>query len=479
MSLQSEGKDLSKVFDPESIAVIGASADEQAERSDGWVGRLLQFGYKGRLYPINPRASQILGLKAYASVLDVPEQVDYAIMVVRSSFVPGLLRECVSKGVRVVHIYTAGFADSVKEEGKRLQQELADIIKGSNTRVIGPNCMGVYRPSSSLSFNPVFSREPGPLAIVSQTGAALAGLVPLACSRGIHFSKVVSYGNAVDIDSPELLEYLADDPETKYVMAYIEGVKDGQRFLNAVAKCNRKKPVVILKGGVTKGGARAIISHTATLVGTEHVWQAFFKQTQAIAVETFDEALNQLVAFRYLLPPAGRKVAILGRGGGWSVVTTDICEREGLQVPPLSEETVRGLQTLGGLEVGLGIRNPVEMGLYKPGLFKKFAEGLRIVASDPQIDFLLIQLYPGGYVQQWAGANQMDPAMDILINSVKSLPKPVVTVIGMGQDVETMGVTLNAHKRCLEAGLAVFYSPEAAAKAVSKLIGYYENTGRE
>ena len=134
MSLQSEGKDLSKVFDPESVAIIGASADEQAERSDGWVGRLQQFGYKGRLYPINPRASQILGLKAYASILDVPEQVDYAIMVVRASFVPGLLRECVSKGVRVVHIYTAGFADSVKEEGKRLQQELADIIKGSNTR---------------------------------------------------------------------------------------------------------------------------------------------------------------------------------------------------------------------------------------------------------------------------------------------------------------------------------------------------------
>ena len=307
MSVQKERKGLNKIFHPESVAVIGASADEQAERSLGWLGRLQQSGYKGRLYPINPRASQILGLKAYASIKDVPEQVDYAIIVVRGSLVPDLLRECVSNGVGVVHVFTAGFADSGTEEGKVLQQELAEIIKGSDTRVIGPNCVGVYCPSSGLTFNLIFSKEPGPVAIVSQTGAALHRFMPLAHARGIHFSKVVSYGNAVDIDSPELLEYLADDPDTKCIMAYIEGVADGQRFLHAVAECSRKKPVIILKGGLTNGGARAISSHTATLVGTKHVWQAFFKQTNAIAVETFDEALNQLVAHLYLSPPAGRR----------------------------------------------------------------------------------------------------------------------------------------------------------------------------
>ena len=153
----------------------------------------------------------------------------------------------------------------------------------------------------------------------------------------------------MDIDSPELLEYLADDPDTKCIMAYIEGVTDGQRFLNAVAECTRKKPVIILKGGLTNGGARAISSHTATMVGTEHVWQAFFKQTNAIAVETFDEALNQLVALLYFAPPAGRRVGIVGLGGGLGVVTTDICEKEGLQVPPFSEETIRGLETMKDL----------------------------------------------------------------------------------------------------------------------------------
>jgi acyl-CoA synthetase (NDP forming) len=475
LKARSTGKGLNQVFYPESVAVIGASADEQAERADGWLGRLQQFGYKGRLYPINPRASRILGLQAYPSVMDVPEPVDYAIVTVRAPLVPGLLRECVSKRVRVVHIYTGGFADSGKEEGRRLQQELAEAIQGSETRVIGPNCMGVYCPASGLTLHPTFSRESGPVAVVSQTGAAMIRLVPLAHSRGIYFSKMVSYGNAVDIDSPELLEYLADDPETKYVLAYIEGVEDGPGFLNAVVRCNQKKPVAILKGGLTYAGARAISSHTATLVGAEHVWGAFFKQTRAIAVETFDEALNQLEALLYLSPPAGRRVGIVGLGGGLGVVTADICEKEGLKVPSLSEETIRDLEAMKDLAVGRGIKNPVEAGLGKSGLFRDFAEGLTRVASDSQVDFLLIQLYPEGYVQFWGGGNQMDHAMGVLIHAVKGLSKPAVTVIGMAQDADAAGITLSAHKRCWEAGLAVFSTPEAAARAVSKLIGYYES----
>ena len=478
MSLrQSEATGLNHAFYPESIAVIGASADEQAERSEGWLGRLQQFGYKGRLYPINPRASQILGLKAYASVKDVPEHVDYAIITVPASLVPGLLGECVSKGVNVVHIHTGGFADAFNEEGMKLHNALADVVKGSNTRVIGPNCLGVYCPSGGMTFITLFPSVPGPVAIVAQTASALIGLIPIADARGLHFSKVVSYGNALDLDSPDFLEYLADDPETRYVMAYIEGVKDGQRFVKAVARCNSTKPVIILKGGVTQGGARAITSHTASLVGAGHVWQAFFKQTHAIAVETFDEALDQLVAFHYLKPPAGRRVGIVGLGGGWSVVTTDICEREGLQVPALRDETTRDLEKMKGLEVGRGIRNPVEVGLGKFGLSKEFVDALKILASDSQIDFLLIQLYPGGYVRQWAGGNQMEQAMDTLIDTVKDLPKPVVMVIGLGYNVESMAITVNAHKRCYQAGLPVFYTPDAAAKAVSKLIGYYETRG--
>ena len=466
---------LTNIFYPESVAIIGASADEQAERFDGWVGRFQDSGYKGRLYPVNPRASKILGLQAYASISDIPERVDYAIITVRASLVPELLKECVSKKVRLVHVYSGGFADSGKEGAESLQQELANIIKGSDTRLIGPNCRGIYCPAGGLTFTHGLSREPGPVAIVSQTGSGLLRFMPLACSRGIHFSKVISYGNAVDIDSPELLDYLADDPETTCIMVYIEGVKDGRRFLSALAKCTRSKPVMILKTGFTEGGARAISSHTATLVGTQHVWQAVFKQTNAIVVETFDEALNQLVALRFLAPPAGRRVGIVGLGGGHGVVTVDICEKEGLQVPFFTDETTRRLENMKGLAVGRGIRNPAEMGLGIAGLYKDFAEGLRLVASDDQIDFVLIQLYPEGYVRHWDGGNQMEQAMDVIITAARTLPKPAVMVIGLGYELDIVAVTLAAHKRCLAAGMAVFSSPEAAIRAVAKLIGYYEN----
>ena len=470
-----EERKLGKVFYPESIAVIGASADEQAERLEGWCGRLQHFGYKGRLYPVNPRASHILGLQAYASILDVPEPVDFAIITVRASLVLGLLIECVAKGVKLVHVYSGGFADSGNDEDKRLQQDLADALKGSATRLIGPNCLGLYFPASGLSFSHEFSRVPGPVAIVSQTGSALVRFVSLACSRSIHFSKVISYGNSVDIDSPELLEYLADDPESKCIMVYIEGVKDGRRFLNALAKCTEKKPVIVLKAGFTEGGARAISSHTASLVGSQHVWQAVFKQTNAIYVETFDEALNQLVALRYLVPPVGRRVGIVGLGGGHGVVTTDLCEKEGLQVLFFTERTTQSLKKMAGLAVGRGVRNPAEMGLGTSGLYKDFANGLRLVASDENVDFLLIQLYPEGYVRHWAGGNQMEEAMDVIINTAKELPKPVVMVIGLGYEIDIMGVTLDAQKRCLQAGLPVFSTPEDAVKAVGKLMNYYDN----
>jgi len=471
---QTQVRDLSKLFYPESIAVIGASADE-SPRSDGWLGRLQRFGYRGRLYPINPRATQIMGLRSYPSIADVPARVDYAIVAVRAELVAGVLRECVSKDVGVVHVFSGDFADSGNEQGQLLQHELTAIIRGSGTRLIGPNCLGVYCPSGGLTFNHGFSKQAGSLAIVSQTGAALIRILPLAHARGIYCSKVVSYGNAADIDSPELLEYLAHDADTRCVLAYIEGVADGRRFLDAVAKCNREKPVVILKGGLTGGGARAIMSHTATLVGTGHVWKAFFKKTNAIAIDSFDEALNQVVALQFLRPPAGPNVGIVGLGGGLGVVTADICEKAGLHVPALSADTVRSLQTLKGLAVGRGVRNPVEMGLGKTGLFKGFADGLRMLAADAKVYLVMVQLYPEGYVQHWSGSRQMEEAIDILIDTVKSLQKPVATVIGLGHDMESMALTLNAHQRCGASGLAVFATPEAAAQAAFKVIEYYAN----
>src|SRR5208283_1942554 len=218
--------DLNVAFDPQSIAVVGASSDDNAEKK-GWVGRLQEFGFKGKIYPINPKASVILGLKAYPSVKAVPDPIDYAIVSIRSSFVPSVLRDCIAKGIKVVHIFSAGFAETGMEEGKKLQEEVISIIKEGKIRIIGPNCMGIYNPKTGLTFNVRFSREQGNVGIVSQTGAGMMELIPHANARGVRFSKVVSYGNALDISAAEFVEYFAKDPETKYIFCYVEGVNDG------------------------------------------------------------------------------------------------------------------------------------------------------------------------------------------------------------------------------------------------------------
>ena len=315
-----DSKSLNVAFDPQSIAIVGASSDDAVEKKNGWVGRLLDYGYKGKIYPINPKASVIMGLKAYPSVKDVPDPIDYAIVSIKSSFVPAILRDCITKGIKVVHIFTAGFAETGMEEGKKYQQEVINIIKEGKIRIIGPNCMGVYNPKIGLTFNTRFSREPGEIGIVSQTGAGMMELIPHANARGIRFSKVVSYGNALDLGASEFVEYLAKDADTKYIFCYVEGVNDGFRFFNAVRECNKTKPVIVLKGGLTEGGSGAVSSHTASLAGSELVWKAFFNQTGAIQVDTLNEAVEQIVAVEKLAEIKGRRIGIVARGGGVGVV---------------------------------------------------------------------------------------------------------------------------------------------------------------
>ncbi len=205
--LQNVNQVMRYVFFPRSVAVVGASRDPQKERiGGGWVGRLLHSGYNGKLYPINPQASEILALKSYPSVKDVPEPIDYAILNVSRDLVPKMLQECVNKGVKVVHIYTAGFAEVGDQKGKQLQTEIERIVSGGSTRVIGPNCLGVYCPAGGMGFDIRASREPGPIGFISQTGTGGRRLVHIANAIGLRFSKAVSFGNAVDLSGEDFLE---------------------------------------------------------------------------------------------------------------------------------------------------------------------------------------------------------------------------------------------------------------------------------
>ena len=461
---------LDDIFHPGSIAVVGASTSQSAM---GWVERLLSFGYGGRIYPVNPRATEIAGLKAYPTVRDIPGEVDYAIFNIPARLAPRIMEDCAARHVKVAHIFTAGFSETGKEEAKALQEHVIAIARAGGVRIIGPNCMGIYNPAAGLTFNPLFSREPGDVAFVSQSGAGSTRFVQLANNRGIHFSKVVSYGNAVDLDAPDFLEYLAGDAETAIVTCYIEGVRDGRRFMEAVRECLATKPVIILKAGLTESGAGAAASHTSALAGSKSTWEAFFRQTGAIQVDTLEGIADVILALRYMQCPDGRRVGIVGRGGGIGVIATDTCENAGLKVPPFRSGTRKELVKVIP-EAGAGVRNPVETTLGFDGVADFYAKGLSIVDGDPEIDFIMTHIAVDIYGRRQSQMKEgLVKAVEVLADTARTLKKPLVAVLYPGEQVEAVAAVLEARQKLLEAGIPVFPTIDAAARAVSRLINYH------
>jgi acyl-CoA synthetase (NDP forming) len=461
------------IFYPDTVAVIGASSDSKKERNQGWVGRLFRCGFQGKVYPINPTATEIMGLKAYPSITSIPDSVDYAIISVPAPLVPKVIEECITKKVKAVHTYTAGFSETGTEEGRKLQAELGRLIQGSNTRLIGPNCLGIYCPRSGLAMDGRFSKESGPIGFLSQTGTGLVQLVTEANARGLRFSKAVSFGNAVDLDAPDFLEYFASDEETKFILVYVEGVKDGQRFFRTLRECNKVKPVVLLKGGMSESGAGVASSHTGSLAGSRQVWQALFRQTGVIAVQSFEEAIDQMVALIHMVPPQGRRVGIVGRGGGVGVITTDLCEREGLVVPEFTAETRKRLNKMTPQASGSMVRNPVEIGLGRFGISEHYIEALRLVDEDPHVDLTITFLDPEQYVEH-IKEDWVEGAKKSLIEAAKRLKKPLVVVFKPGSSAKVFEWNGQLQRACQEAGLPTYKSLETAIRAASKLITYYE-----
>jgi len=459
------------VFHPKSVAIIGAST---ANQEAGWVARLQNSGYTGHIYPINPKATEVYGLKAYPTVRDIPGPLDYAIFNIPARLAPQIMEDCVAKGVKVAHVYAAGFSETGKEEAREREAHLGSVAKAGGVRIIGPNCMGIYCPASGLTFDEDFPREAGNVAFVSQSGAEATRFVFLADTVGIRFSKVISYGNAIDLDAPDFLEYLADDADTKIISCYTEGVRNGRRYLEAIRKCLKAKPVVILKAGLTESGAGAAASHTASLAGSQATWDAFFKQTGAIKANTMDDVSDVILALLHMSYPKGRRAAVVGRGGGIGVIAADICERAGLKVPVFHPDTRRQLEKVIP-EAGAGVRNPVETTYGIGGAAEFYAKGLDIVDSDPETDFIIIQLAVDVYGGRQSDLpQQVTRAADALCETLPTLTKPVAAAIYTGGHTHTVEAVLGARQKLLKAGIPVFSGVEAASKAISRLIGYRE-----
>src|SRR6185437_6643891 len=277
---------LDYMFHPRSIAVVGASTQDGP---GSFVAALKEMGFAGPLYPVNPKADEIQGLKCYPRLTEIPGDVDHVISSVPLRFVEQLVEDCAAKHVKVLHFFTAGFSETGDEEATALERRVLARAAELGIRVVGPNCMGLYVPASGLSFMPFLETEPGPVALLSQSGANAGEFCRTGAARGLRYSKVVSYGNGADVRESELLEYIAEDPETAVVGCYIEGITDGPRFMRALRKAAAAKPVVILKGGRTEAGTRAANSHTGSLAGSLAIFDSAVRQAGAMRVGRMEE----------------------------------------------------------------------------------------------------------------------------------------------------------------------------------------------
>jgi len=350
-------KQLDYLFSPRSVAVIGASGGF-GKWGFGVFNSILKYKSDFEVYPVNPGAKEILGVKAYKGVMDIPGKVDFAVIVIPPEYVPSAMRDCASKGVKVVLVITAGFRE-IGEDGARLETEFTQIAKQAGIRVAGPNCNGHFNTGSSLFTLGFGEVKPGPLSLISQSGNFGGFIIGQGMDRGVGFSKYVSSGNEADLTIEDYIEYLGEDPETKIICAYVEGFKDGRRFLNLAREITKKKPIIIMKVGRSREGANAAMSHTGSLSGSAVIHDAALKQTGVIQVRKVDEMLDVASALIRQPLPRGRRVGIVTGGGGFGVVATDACRNFDLEIPPLSEETINGLNRW--MPARWSHANPVDM----------------------------------------------------------------------------------------------------------------------
>lgn len=467
---------LDTIFSPRGVAVVGVSA--QGMSFAGMVVMsLIEAGFPN-IYPVNPKYTEVLGLPCYPNLQSIPGAVDHVVVNIPAESSLDLLDDCAAKGVKSVHFFTAGFGESGYKERAELEETMLEKARSAGFRIIGPNCVGLFVPKSRLVNTMGVPLEPGPIAFISQSGGHAQNLPSYSISRGLRFSKVVSYGNALDVNECELLEYFSQDPETDIIAAYIEGVRDGRRFLSILEKATSLKPVVIYKGGQTEAGKRAAHGHTASLTSSVSVFEGMCRQKKAIQVDDVEELIDVLVALRFSNPlPEGTGVALIGAGGGPSVLGSDEMEKAGLQMPSLSFETQEELKQSLPLAGSIFI-NPVDTpNLTSP---EAVSAAMQVLGKVSEIHMLF---YHMGFhpISSWGhGRFSSQDYLDSLTNALKeareSTGKPVLLTIRPAHDLNGMKEFLAVQETFVDAGFPVFNSLRQGAKAMARVVAWKQST---
>ena len=381
---------LEAFFKPNAVAIIGAS------QSPGKLGytvlaNIIESGFRGGIYPINPKASQIYGLQAYPSLADLPEVPDLAVIVIPYNYVPGALKECGEKGTKAVVVISAGFREA-SVEGMERELEVIEIAKKYNVRVIGPNCLGIIDTYTPVNATFAAGTPPqGTISFMSQSGALQTAILDWSlASRDLGFSRFVSLGNKADISEVDLMLDWVEDPNTRVILAYVEGVPNGQEFIRVARDVSRKKPILVLKSGVTESGSRAVSSHTGSLAGSEAAYDAAFYQAGVLRMNALEELFNGARAFANQPLLEGDRIAILTNAGGPGILATDTLERCGLQLARMERETIHKLEEF--LPDAASAANPVDV--LGDARSDRYAKALELIALDPNVDGILCIVTP-------------------------------------------------------------------------------------
>ncbi len=455
---------LDRAFNPRCVAVVG----DKRETNFMWLHG--QSTFKGKLYSIQIAPEEIEGIKAlgvdnYTSLLDVPEPIDLAIVAVPRAVAPRVLEDCIRKEVAAAHFYTSGFAETDTDEGIKLERLLTERAERANFHLIGPNCMGIFNPKVGVrQSQEQYSGITGPVGFISQSGTHAIAFAGEAHLHGVDISKSVSFGNGRVLDSPDYLEYFGRDPEIEVIGMYLEGVKDGKRFLRVLKEVSSQKPVVIWKGGRTEEGERATASHTGSLAVPQAIWDAAVRQSGAIKVVGMEELIDTLKALLYLSPVQGDRVAVTGGSGGQSVAIADVFAEAGLRLPLLTRESYDEFATFFTL-IGGGYRNPVDTGNVNRREMRRIME---ILERDANIDNLVLLLTVG-----LATTGQLETYINAAVDIRKRTSKPVMAILSCAfspTEVEQAGSII---QKLQSGGVPTFVGLERGAHALRNALNYY------
>ncbi|RLF12713.1 MAG: acetyl-CoA synthetase [Thermoprotei archaeon] len=450
---------LKPLFYPNSIAVIGAS-DNPTKLGYRYVKNLVEGGYKGRVYPVNPKLAgrEVLGFKSYPSIFDVPEEVDLALIAVGARLTLNVLKDCASRGVKAAIVFASGFAESMGEEGRKMELEMRRISEESGMVIVGPNCLGIVNLAVGLNtlVEAVIPKEPGRISFISHSGSLMETFLTTSSERGFYISKAVSSGNEAATTLNDYLEYFIEDPETGVIAMYIEAIKDGRRFMELCRSTT--KPLVALKAGRTEAGKTAAKSHTASLAGSVEVWNGVCKQLGIIQARSLEELYDLSMALACPLRPSGNRVAIITAPGGPAVLATDACEELGLRVPRLTDDSISKLRSM--LPPFASPINPVDISASALEDIDVYERVLRVVASDPNVDSIIVIPPLIEYLMR---------VSKIVVNIVEECRKPIVVAwtIPFGVGVSEL---LEAVKFLGRKLVPNYFMPERAARALAALL---------